>query len=134
MTGRQRPGAGGVAAALVAVLLLAGCGAGAGVGVGVRAGVRVPDTADRVSASAVGRVPGPDLSRRVPVTSSRRPSASGTEATAPRAAAGAAGLPAGTTIRIGTWSAGVVRGGQDEVDACKDAVQWAGPSSYLVRD
>ncbi|MFG1672367.1 hypothetical protein [Streptomyces sp. Y7] len=35
--------------------------------------------------------------------------------------------PARTTIRIGTWSAQVVRGGQDEVDACRDAVQWAGP-------
>ncbi|MGW7540534.1 hypothetical protein ACWGKQ_05385 [Streptomyces sp. NPDC054770] len=69
---------------------------------------------------------GPDLSRRVPITSSRRPTA-GTAAT-PKAAAGAAGRPAGTTIRIGTWSAGVIRGGQDEVDACKDAVQWAGPN------
>ncbi|GGN25163.1 hypothetical protein [Streptomyces fuscichromogenes] len=75
-----------------------------------------------------GRVPGPDLSRRVPVTSSRRPSTSATAVSpAPRAAAGAVQRSAGTTIRIGGWSAGVIRGGQDEVDACQDAVQWAGP-------
>ncbi|MFJ2018466.1 sortase family protein [Streptomyces nodosus] len=30
-------------------------------------------------------------------------------------------------LSIGGWSASVVRGGQDEVDACRDAVQWAGP-------
>ncbi|WP_157968668.1 sortase family protein [Streptomyces geranii] len=34
----------------------------------------------------------------------------------------------GTTIRIGTWTEDVVRGGQDEVDACRDAVQWTGPT------
>ncbi|MFJ4468810.1 hypothetical protein ACIP2X_15160 [Streptomyces sp. NPDC089424] len=32
-----------------------------------------------------------------------------------------------TTLRIGDWSAEVVRGGQDAVDACEDAVQWTGP-------
>ncbi|MEU3978769.1 hypothetical protein AB0F77_01450 [Streptomyces sp. NPDC026672] len=33
-----------------------------------------------------------------------------------------------TTLRIGSWSARVVRGGQEEVDACRDAVQWTGPA------
>ncbi|MFI6642107.1 hypothetical protein [Streptomyces sp. NPDC050504] len=42
---------------------------------------------------------------------------------APSPPAGAAG----TTIRIGSWSAPVVRGGQDAVDACRAAVQWTGP-------
>lgn len=32
-----------------------------------------------------------------------------------------------TTLRIGTWSAQVVRGGQEAVDACRNAVQWTGP-------
>lgn len=32
-----------------------------------------------------------------------------------------------TTLSIGSWSARVVRGGQVAVDACRDAVQWAGP-------
>ncbi|MFI6084831.1 hypothetical protein ACIBBB_28345 [Streptomyces sp. NPDC051217] len=35
--------------------------------------------------------------------------------------------PTGTTLRIGSWSARIVRGGQEAVDACRDAVQWAGP-------
>ncbi|MER5793505.1 hypothetical protein [Streptomyces sp. NPDC001980] len=87
-----------------------------------------PGTPSPSASADGGRVPGPDLSRRVPVTSSRRPSASATAAATPRATAGATGRAAGTTIRIGTWSAGVIRGGQDEVDACQDAVQWAGPN------
>ncbi|WP_371801008.1 hypothetical protein OHA38_25950 [Streptomyces sp. NBC_01732] len=33
----------------------------------------------------------------------------------------------GTTLRIGGWSSGVVRGGQETIDACRDAVQWSGP-------
>jgi hypothetical protein len=37
------------------------------------------------------------------------------------------GRATGTTLRIGGWSAGVVRGGQETIDACRDAVQWAGP-------
>ncbi|WP_145968849.1 hypothetical protein [Streptomyces hyaluromycini] len=82
----------------------------------------------RASASAGGRVPGPDLSRRVPVTSSRRPTASASASAPPKAVTGAAGRAGGTTIRIGAWSAGVIRGGQEEVDACEDAVQWAGPT------
>ncbi|MER6529267.1 hypothetical protein [Streptomyces sp. NPDC001508] len=32
-----------------------------------------------------------------------------------------------TTLRIGSWAAKVVRGGQGAVDACQDAVQWTGP-------
>ncbi|MEU9447586.1 hypothetical protein [Streptomyces sp. NPDC048277] len=78
----------------------------------------------RPSASASGPVRGPDLTRRVPLVSSRAPTAT---AVAPTAAPSATRRPTGTVIRIGTWSAGVIRGGQDEVDACKDAVQWAGP-------
>ncbi|MFD3486247.1 hypothetical protein [Streptomyces sp. NPDC058665] len=35
--------------------------------------------------------------------------------------------PTGTTLRIGSWSARIVRGGQEAVDACRDAVQWTGP-------
>ncbi|WP_406485210.1 hypothetical protein [Streptomyces sp. NBC_01563] len=33
----------------------------------------------------------------------------------------------GTTLRIGGWSSGVVRGGQETIDACREAVQWSGP-------
>ncbi|MFE3151993.1 hypothetical protein ACFXJ6_35990 [Streptomyces sp. NPDC059218] len=40
---------------------------------------------------------------------------------------GGGGRAAGTTLRIGAWSSGVVRGGQETIDACRDAVQWAGP-------
>ncbi|MFG2954754.1 hypothetical protein ACGF5O_13600 [Streptomyces sp. NPDC048291] len=69
-------------------------------------------------------MPGPDLSHRVPVTSSRRPAAGAPASEVPKTPEAATG----TTIRIGTWSAGVIRGGQDEVDACEDAVQWAGPN------
>ncbi|MGV9654000.1 hypothetical protein [Streptomyces sp. NPDC003554] len=32
-----------------------------------------------------------------------------------------------TTLHVGSWSARVVRGGQQAVDACRDAVQWEGP-------
>ncbi|MFJ2373869.1 hypothetical protein ACIOZL_13795 [Streptomyces sp. NPDC087769] len=37
------------------------------------------------------------------------------------------GRATGTTLRIGGWSSGVVRGGQETIDACRDAVQWSGP-------
>ncbi|HEY9332210.1 MAG TPA: hypothetical protein VIS09_28880, partial [Streptomyces sp.] len=33
----------------------------------------------------------------------------------------------GTVLRIGDWSARIVRGGQEEIDACREAVQWSGP-------
>ncbi|MGY1498003.1 hypothetical protein ACW4TU_15620 [Streptomyces sp. QTS52] len=39
-----------------------------------------------------------------------------------------------TTLRIGSWSARVVRGGQEEVDRCRDAVQWTGPDLGTTED
>ncbi|AJE42206.1 hypothetical protein CP978_21155 [Streptomyces nodosus] len=78
------------------------------------------------SASGGARVPGPDLSR--PSTS---PAAPFTAATTPTARAttpsGPSPEPGRAVLSIGDWSASVARGGQDEVDACRDAVQWAGP-------
>ncbi|MFJ3822648.1 sortase family protein [Streptomyces nodosus] len=78
------------------------------------------------SASGGARVPGPDLSR--PSTS---PAAPSTAATTPTARAttpsGPSPEPGRAVLGIGDWSASVARGGQDEVDACRDAVQWAGP-------
>ncbi|MER5555066.1 hypothetical protein ABT001_25910 [Streptomyces sp. NPDC002793] len=82
-------------------------------------------------------ITGPDLSR---TDGSPRPpgraTPSGTAPTDDPARTTAPGAPAtpeaarsrSTTLRIGEWSARVVRGGQEEVDACQDAVQWAGPS------
>ncbi|MFC8668317.1 hypothetical protein [Streptomyces sp. NPDC057199] len=88
----------------------------------------------RPSPSATGRVRGPDLSRPAP-------SRTGTGTRAPRTTAAPSpsqerrdgpGVPArartDTVITIGNWSARVVRGGQDAVDACQDAVQWTGPA------
>lgn len=82
----------------------------------------------------------PRFPPRVPTTAKRPGSPSRTPATpdAPttptaKPAAEPTGKPTttaratGTTLRIGSWSARVVRGGQEEVDACRDAVQWAGP-------
>ncbi|MFE6177298.1 hypothetical protein [Streptomyces sp. NPDC056464] len=69
------------------------------------------------------RVRGPDLSRG-PSSPAARPTS---PAPGMKSAPDQSEHPARTTIRIGTWSAPVVRGGQDEVDACRDAVQWAGP-------
>ncbi|GGJ21246.1 hypothetical protein [Streptomyces brasiliensis] len=75
----------------------------------------------------------PDLSRTArPTTPSRpritrpgpspKPSATpGAQTVGPRSPDGS------TTLRIGSWSARVVRGGQERVDACRDAVQWTGP-------
>ncbi|WP_210585494.1 hypothetical protein [Streptomyces sp. GESEQ-35] len=79
------------------------------------------------SASAGRSVRGPDLSRRTPSATARRTASA---PAAPKATPKAApeGRPTRTTIRIGTWSSRVVPGGQDEVDACRDAVQWAGPT------
>ncbi|MFG2377139.1 hypothetical protein ACGFY9_37450 [Streptomyces sp. NPDC048504] len=71
------------------------------------------------------RVPGPDLSRKVPSAAPRRTptrsAASGTDTAT-------TGRPTSTTIRIGSWSSTVVRGDQAEVDACRHAVQWTGPA------
>ncbi|MER5944410.1 hypothetical protein ABT121_44860 [Streptomyces sp. NPDC001928] len=75
------------------------------------------------------RVRGPDLSRR-PAPSAdggRTGTTSVPTFRTPKAAPRSSERPTRPTIRIGTWSAHVVRGGQDEVDACRDAVQWAGP-------
>ena len=69
------------------------------------------------------RVPGPDLSRRLPVGSPRP-----TRYTAPTTDTATTGRPRSTTIRIGAWSSTVVRGDQAEVDACRHAVQWTGPA------
>ncbi|MFC5260325.1 hypothetical protein ACFPT6_35335, partial [Streptomyces cinereospinus] len=67
---------------------------------------------------------GPGLSR----TPAARPRTPGPGASRDRAAAtGPAPSADRAVIRIGTWSSSVVRGGQDEVDACTDAVQWSGP-------
>ncbi|MFE9608681.1 hypothetical protein [Streptomyces sp. NPDC006012] len=83
------------------------------------AGTRMPPVR---APAATGRTSGPDLSR--PPT--RSPSTS----TVPeRAAAGPAPKPGRAVLRIGDWSAYVMRGGQDEVDACGDAVQWTGPET-----
>ncbi|MFI9763019.1 hypothetical protein ACIHFB_34425 [Streptomyces sp. NPDC051963] len=79
------------------------------------------------SASASSPVRGPDLSRRTPSATARRTaSAPATPESDTKAAP--EGRPTGTTIRIGSWYARIVRGGQDEVDACRDAVQWTGPT------
>ncbi|MGW2290455.1 hypothetical protein [Streptomyces phaeochromogenes] len=88
----------------------------------------------RPSPSASGRVRGPDLSRPAP-------SRTGTGTRAPRTTVAPSpstegrarpGVPTrartDTVITIGNWSARVVRGGQDAVDACQDAVQWTGPA------
>lgn len=69
---------------------------------------------------------------RPPATPDQEPRTPTTKPTG-KAAAGPTGTPrttpttTGTTLRIGSWSARVVRGGQAEVDACRDAVQWTGP-------
>ncbi|MFJ7075843.1 hypothetical protein [Streptomyces sp. NPDC098781] len=80
---------------------------------------------------SAGRVRGPDLSRR-PAPSAeggRAPTTLAPTTRAPKAntARKQSARPTRTTIRIGTWSAPVVRGGQAEVDACREAVQWTGP-------
>ncbi|CAL9469737.1 hypothetical protein SUDANB145_02801 [Streptomyces sp. enrichment culture] len=58
---------------------------------------------------------GPDLSRKPSPSRGRTPAA------APSPTAGRA------VLRIGDWTSYVRRGGQAEVDACTDAVQWTGP-------
>ncbi|MEU2245481.1 hypothetical protein [Streptomyces sp. NPDC019224] len=143
---RRGPGA----LALLCTALLAGCGAGPAVRetpAAVRAPVPAPlSPAQEESVSAspstapvprpstpvpvratppapprASAVPGPDLSRRTPAATSAptpsRPAATGaTPARAP-----------GTVLRIGDWSVRIVRGGQEEIDACREAVQWSGP-------
>ncbi|MGW1215457.1 hypothetical protein ACWD5F_38090 [Streptomyces sp. NPDC002499] len=153
MTGRHRTGrrrtVRSLAGAVTAAVLLAGCGTGTRT---THTADRAPTPAvpptssaptgttgpaaptalapparrtPRPSATADGRVRGPDLSRPSPPPSPARGKAT-TAAPTPSPLA-TTGRPKGTTIRIGTWSAGVIRGGQDEVDACAEAVQWTGP-------
>ncbi|MEV7285198.1 hypothetical protein AB0O01_11655 [Streptomyces sp. NPDC093252] len=65
-----------------------------------------------------------------PVTPSPSPTPSSptAETPSPTPSTSQSAAPDGlTTLRIGSWSARVVRGGQDAVDACADAVQWTGP-------
>ncbi|MFF3661928.1 hypothetical protein [Streptomyces olivochromogenes] len=75
----------------------------------------------------------PDLSRTPPPSPSPRPRTTPAKpSTKPSAGAGAErfgrrGPDGSTTLRIGSWSARVVRGGQEAVDECRDAVQWTGP-------
>ncbi|MFJ5301533.1 hypothetical protein [Streptomyces sp. NPDC088350] len=88
-----------------------------------RAPASAPAPARPSPGASDGRVPGPDLSRPVPVASPRR-----TRSAAPATDTATTGRPTSTTIRIGTWSSTVVRGDQAEVDACRDAVQWTGPN------
>ncbi|MFE1795736.1 hypothetical protein ACFW9L_06165 [Streptomyces sp. NPDC059517] len=82
--------------------------------------------------TATGPVRGPDLSR--PASARPRTTAPPTtEAPSPSAEGRAGpGTPdrarPDTVITIGDWSARIVRGGQDAVDACRDAVQWTGPA------
>ncbi|MEU1034982.1 hypothetical protein ABZ402_41085 [Streptomyces mirabilis] len=77
----------------------------------------------------------PDLSRTPPPSTSPRPGTTPAKPP-PKPPAGAdagaetfgrRGPDGSTTLRIGSWSARVVRGGQEAVDACRDAVQWTGP-------
>ncbi|MGW6009990.1 hypothetical protein [Streptomyces sp. NPDC055210] len=82
--------------------------------------------------TATGPVRGPDLSRPAS-TRPRTTAPPTTEALSPSAEGRAGpGTPdrarPDTVITIGDWSARIVRGGQDAVDACRDAVQWTGPA------
>ncbi|MFE7073179.1 hypothetical protein ACFU96_24155 [Streptomyces sp. NPDC057620] len=86
------------------------------------------------SPTATGPVRGPDLSRPAsarPRTTAPRTTAAPSPSSSAEERAGA-GTPgrarSDTVITIGDWSARVVRGGQDAVDACRDAVQWTGPA------
>lgn len=78
--------------------------------------------------TATRPVRGPDLTRRAPSAAAGRTVSASPTDRPQDSTARSGGRPAQTTIRIGTWSARVIRGGQAEVDRCKDAVQWAGPA------
>ncbi|MER7930388.1 hypothetical protein ABTY96_46020 [Streptomyces sp. NPDC096057] len=88
---------------------------------------RTPASAPAVASPSPSdaRVPGPDLSRKLPPAP---PRPTPTRSAAPRTDTATTGRPTSTTIRIGAWSATVVRGDQAEVDACRNAVQWTGPA------
>ncbi|MGW0934981.1 hypothetical protein [Streptomyces sp. NPDC002666] len=132
--------------ALLCAALVVGCGAGPAVRetpVAVRAPVPAtpsppegsghaspppapvprPPTSARPTAPRASAVPGPDLSRGTPdATAAPAPSRPAATGTTPARAPGT-----GTVLRIGDWSARIVRGGQEEIDACREAVQWSGP-------
>lgn len=78
------------------------------------------------SATAAAQVTPPDLARSAPPSGSSSSSPS-RRVSGSTATAGGGGQDTATTLHIGSWSARVVRGGQDKVDACRDAVQWTGP-------
>ncbi|MEV1083577.1 hypothetical protein AB0I98_36070 [Streptomyces sp. NPDC050211] len=72
--------------------------------------------------SATAPPSAPSRPRSTPAKPSPKPSA------VPRAEAfGGRSEDGSTTLRVGSWSTEVVRGGQDAVDACDNAVQWTGP-------
>ncbi|MFI6947202.1 hypothetical protein [Streptomyces sp. NPDC050422] len=82
-----------------------------------------PSTPARTTAPAprASAVPGPGLSRR-------KPAATPTPTPSRLAATDSTPAPEqGTVLRIGSWTSSVVRGGQEEIDACQEAVQWSGP-------
>ncbi|MFJ6568101.1 hypothetical protein ACIQNU_11795 [Streptomyces sp. NPDC091292] len=66
----------------------------------------------------------PDLSTKAPPSARPTPKPSSEADAEPFTARSKDGS---TTLRIGSWSSAVVRGGQKAVDACADAVQWTGP-------
>ncbi|MET8785323.1 hypothetical protein [Streptomyces sp. NPDC004589] len=75
----------------------------------------------------------PDPSRTAPPSASPRPLTTPAEPP-PQPSEASRATPYGlrsrdgsTTLHVGSWSARVVRGGQQAVDACRDAVQWEGP-------
>ncbi|MGW4991091.1 hypothetical protein ACWEQ3_26110 [Streptomyces mirabilis] len=88
-----------------------------------------PTVSPRTKLPDLSRTPSPSHSPRpgtTPAKPSPKPSA-GAGAGAGAETFGRRGPVGSTTLRIGSWSARVVRGGQDAVDACRDAVQWTGP-------
>ncbi|MFE2945181.1 hypothetical protein ACFXKG_40080 [Streptomyces sp. NPDC059255] len=84
---------------------------------------------------AARTAPGPDLSRTTGPSAARKPPATGVRPGPGKGPGKGSGKGSGKgpgkgsvpTIRIGSWSAPIARGGQEEVDACRNAVQWAGP-------
>ncbi|WP_189149573.1 hypothetical protein [Streptomyces lacrimifluminis] len=75
----------------------------------------------------------PDPSPTASPSAPSRPRATPTEA--PRAeTSDGRSRDGSTTLRIGSWSARVVRGGQEEVDRCQEAVQWTGPDLGTTED
>ncbi|MFD7131383.1 hypothetical protein [Streptomyces sp. NPDC059894] len=94
-----------------------------------------PPSPDTAAASPGGAPTGPPRTAPAsvspgPTDGPARPSPEPTpeaSATTGSETSGGRGGDGSTTLHIGSWSARVVRGGQDAVDACRDAVQWAGP-------